>query len=1239
MIYLIGGLSMDRMEQLQSKVLQAEQRPGDYELYRAALEWELIDPIVIESQDDLKSQPRWQERIQPFHHQVTNLMTFCRRLPVTLLADDVGLGKTISAGLVVSELAARSRLQKVLVVAPKLLGPQWKEELETKFNIPAEVAIGKDLLSADPTGVGVVITTYNTARLYIEKLPPDRFQMLILDEAHKLRNLFGTDQAPQVALRFQKALQDRRFRFVLMLTATPIQNRLWDLYSLVSLLSVARGHENPFGSEGMFARRFIADDRESARRLRLEAKDEFQSIVYSYMSRVRRGDAKLYFPDRVVRMERVQPSAGELALIEAIAKPIQQLNRLTQISILQALTSSPEALSAQLQNMGEKGTVPAELVQTVKTIVSRMSTTSKLKGLGALIERLKGENPDRWRLVVFTTRRETQTTIEAFLSSHGLKVGLINGSTGGRNQDTLKAFRANPPQLNVIVSTEAGSEGVNLQVANVLVNYDLPWNPMIVEQRIGRVQRLASTHANVSIFNMMLLGTFEEYIVGRLMEKLQLASHAIGDIESLLEASGVGDGDDGGGFDETLRKLVVAALAGADTSTARRLAEQSIEDAKVELERERATIDAMLGNMDGSAETGPRAPKLPPISRSMTAKEFVLGAYKSLGADLRALGPDRYMVDQRGARHEIALSQTALEGTRASLHEPGSSAFSRLVTRIAGSGVHKVRDRASDPEDALRRVARGWLSGIDARPRGASIKRAYRQFEGQALVRVRALTQHDSYERLIDVPCSTAIHSMSGGRGALQKSNLLIEDATSVGLNMEAVREAAERDPAIAEFCRFYLERRAIEERSAAGDERKRHKLREDFTPRLDMSVVGLDGEVSRQAEISLVYLLDGKHEYTDTLVVDVDTEKLLRMPDKALCAVSGRSVPASTLETCSFTGAKALRHRLTRSEASGRFAQNEFAVRCALSNKQVLKDEVESSALSGLSILKSLLKTSAITGKKAEPSYFVSCEFTSADVLKEETSVSEISGKRYRVDQRGVSDVSNKAGHRSEFIRCYETRQSLALAEAERCEVTANFVRPGILVACAATGKHVLPGLLERCSVTGKQVLSELLVSSCVSTRRLLETEAIVAVHGGRFCAPGEEIICAWSGRKAHPDDFAICKITGLPMHRENLTAHHPSALKPLIELLNGVRHSTDRSELWGDVARSLEVLLRGRVRIEAAHLSPDQNILAVRCTARTMLGFRSRRAVALYSLKDRSTIGKVAEESTLASVAKMTA
>src|SRR5581483_436499 len=191
----------------------------------------------------------------------------------------------------------------------------------------------------------------------------------------------------------------------------------------------------------------------------------------------------------------------------------------------------------------------------------------------------------RWRMVIFTTRRATQTSIEEFLNQRGIRCGLINGDSATRNQQTISRFKKPIPEINVIVSTEAGSEGVNLQSANVLVNFDLPWNPMIVEQRIGRIQRLASEHASVCICNMILQGTFEEYIVGRLVEKLQMAAHAIGDIEALLEAAGLDDkNDERLAFEELIRRLVIASLAGKDVEETTRLAEESIAAAKVELE-------------------------------------------------------------------------------------------------------------------------------------------------------------------------------------------------------------------------------------------------------------------------------------------------------------------------------------------------------------------------------------------------------------------------------------------------------------------------------------------------------------------------------------------------------------------------------------------------------------------------------------------------------------------------------
>src|SRR3989338_4474496 len=274
---------------LQTKLLQRAKNSDEFNLYVAGIEWDLIEPIVIEDRDDMHSEKKWSELLEPYYHQVTNLITFCRRLPVTLLADDVG------------------------------------------------------------------------------------YEMLILDEAHKLRNLYGVDPPPKRAVRFKQALEDRLFKYVLMLTATPIQNRLWDIYSLVDLLTTARFHENPFGNPGIFARRFIADARTKARQLVQSMKDEFRSIVYGYMSRIRRADANLYFPERTVQLHKVTPTTDELKLIEIIAEPIQKLNRLAQISILQALTSSPHALSAQLKNMARNGTIPESLSLEVSAIVENMN--------------------------------------------------------------------------------------------------------------------------------------------------------------------------------------------------------------------------------------------------------------------------------------------------------------------------------------------------------------------------------------------------------------------------------------------------------------------------------------------------------------------------------------------------------------------------------------------------------------------------------------------------------------------------------------------------------------------------------------------------------------------------------------------------------------------------------------------------------------------------------------------------
>ncbi len=1211
--------------EFQTKILRKNTLPDEYKLYRAALEWDLTDPIVIETRKDLKSEKRWRDRLEPYHHQVTNLITFCRRLPVTLLADDVGLGKTISAGLVASELISRARVSKILIVCPKLLGPQWQDELKTKFDIPAEIAIGKKLIAAESEEVGAVITTYASARLHLDKIPEDRFQMLVLDEAHKLRNLYGVDPPPQVAVRFKKALEERRFRYVLMLTATPIQNRLWDLYSLVDLLTVARGHQNPFGSEGMFARKFIADNRDQARQLKVDAREEFRSIVYGYMSRVRRGDAKLYFPDRVVQLHRVDPTPAELELIRVIAKPIQKLNRLAQIGILQALTSSPHALMAQLTTMARNGTVPQDLAAAVCSIVGGMKTSAKLKGLGTLVDRLTRENPDRWRMIVFTTRLETQTTIQAFLEERGLKVGIINGSSGQRNQATIARFWKNPPECHVIVSTEAGSEGVNLQVANVLVNYDLPWNPMIVEQRIGRVQRLASEHASVSILNVILRGTFEEYIVGRLMEKLQMASHAVGDIEALLEASGIDDDEEGGSFDEKIRQLVIAALAGKDVEKATRQAEQSIIDAKAKLKGEEENIDAMLGSMDGAEHVGPRAPKLPATLRSMDAREFTLAALKSFRAEVTQHSPGIYLVEEDGGREFIRFDES-VEDRRATLYAPGSAAFSRLISKTIATGVHRVEDADDDAARQADQIARCWVGSFGGAPFGTKVEGARRCFEGKALVRVRTTVAHDSYERLVEVSCAPGEHRAHAVRSGLYKLTDVIENAQHLGIDTEQLADAAGRDPGIAEFCRFYLERRAQEVQAAGGDARKRKKLEDEFTPRLELTVVALEGRVHREVTVQAQYRFGEAPPYASHLTVVPHTGKLQEAPTPGRCESTGQSAPRECLGRCDMTGVEVLKHLLVPSEVSRHHALPEHTLCCGLSGKRILMDEAELSAVTGKPVARSLLKTCPLTGKRAEPEHFGRCDFSGAEVLNTELAVSQVSGKSYRTDQQLRSAVSGKAGHKDEFLFCHETRQPMMPKEAYQCEVTGKFVRSGVLEACAATRKAVLPSELERCAVTEGRVLKKLLVTSSVSCARLLQRVAVRSV-AGKYCAPEEAKTCMWSGRRAHPEDLRVCAFTGIPFHVEFAASGEQPYLQPLGDLLHGVQRTADASDRWDDIASKTSTALRGsRCRVQTAHVSPDKRHLAICSEVRTLLGLRVQQAGLLYCIEDGSIVGRIA-------------
>jgi SNF2 family DNA or RNA helicase len=329
--------------------LSAACSPRAFELHRAACEWQIDRPILVRGEDDILS--REQITVPPYAHQVKNLLTFCRLAPVALLADDVGLGKTISAGLILAELVVRKKVRKALVICPRVLVTQWERELTDKFRLPVVTATGKQIREAVGVNRGVIVTTYETVRDHLDAISDAGIQMLILDEAHRLRRLHGSDDPPLLATRIRQVLEQRRFKFVLLLMATPIQNRIWDLYSLIDCLTVAKGHRHPLGVPDQFAKKYIKGSRQKALEVYPHRLREFRGHVRRYIARTRRSEAGLLFPKREVRLHLVKASRAELALGRMLGRHFDKLDRLSQINLAQALMSSPHALKAQLTNM------------------------------------------------------------------------------------------------------------------------------------------------------------------------------------------------------------------------------------------------------------------------------------------------------------------------------------------------------------------------------------------------------------------------------------------------------------------------------------------------------------------------------------------------------------------------------------------------------------------------------------------------------------------------------------------------------------------------------------------------------------------------------------------------------------------------------------------------------------------------------------------------------------------------
>jgi len=477
-----------------------------------------------------------------------------------ILADEVGLGKTIEAGMIIKEYMLRGLVRRVLILTPAGLCWQWYMELKEKFGIAAYLQRSE----YDWERCDVLIAGLDTAkrRPHCDIICNLTYDLVVCDEAHKLKNSRTRNW------QFVNKINKKRF---LMLTATPVHNDLRELYNMITLLKPGW-----LGTYEQFVKRYVED-----KRLPRET-PELKKLLSQVMIRNRRGPHSVEFTRRHVHQVEVHLEQEESELYRSVsalwhlpAAPsaaLFTLNPLTLVTLQRELCSSPMALTFTLKNILAQTRDPylTSVLQKLLVQAESCPTCSKAERLVETLKKIGDQT------LVFTEYRATQQYLCRRLEQEGFAVLAFDGSLSNSRKEWIKElFRT---RGEVLVSTEAGGEGLNFQFACHIVNYDLPWNPMRIEQRIGRVHRLGQTR-DVHIYNMKTLNTIEEYIIYLLHEKINMFNMVIGGLEGILPRLG-----GGAGFEKIVYDILSSS---ADQTEIRRRFEQLAEQFSALLSEER----------------------------------------------------------------------------------------------------------------------------------------------------------------------------------------------------------------------------------------------------------------------------------------------------------------------------------------------------------------------------------------------------------------------------------------------------------------------------------------------------------------------------------------------------------------------------------------------------------------------------------------------------------------------------
>lgn len=547
------------------------------------------------------------ELFQHFEHQRDVALKALREMRGTaLLADETGLGKTIEAGLIAKELRIRGLVRSALIIVPASLTIQWAEELHEKLGLEARIVRRDADLKDHPD---ILLTTYAIIRgagvgATLRKRPWD---LLICDEAHYLKNR-NTKQ--------YKAVNRIEKKYILLLSATPFHNKLIELKNLLDLLKPGL-----VGSSRAFNKQYV-DSKDPRRPINVH---HLKTLLSEVMIRHRRAAVMIRLPPRRACIYHLELHDDERAFYEDISDFIGRevrhllgafkgnaplrLGRMAErsaanrrgvrsysyvlalIALQRETCSSPRAVIKTLRRMAADLDHPPPVRRQLAALADQAAAIKEPRKAAAVfdvLEQFEG------KLIVFCEFLETIAYLGERLTAAGVPhVAFHGGLNATKKKAAIDCFR---DEARVMLTSRAGGEGLNIQFCANMINYDLPWNPMSVEQRIGRLHRLGQER-EVSVINLSVKDTVEARVLELLTHKIKLFSAVIGEIDLIL-----GSGDDDKGFEQMLRESWIRGKVEGDEEAEFRKLGASIEAAREQYESVKANA-AVLDKMNPEPET------------------------------------------------------------------------------------------------------------------------------------------------------------------------------------------------------------------------------------------------------------------------------------------------------------------------------------------------------------------------------------------------------------------------------------------------------------------------------------------------------------------------------------------------------------------------------------------------------------------------------------------------------------